>query len=267
MSRIQHDKYYTPISVANHCWDVVLDVIGKDNITEIIEPSCGDGAFYHHKTEVPHFGFDIEPHCNYHNVTKVDYLAVEMTYLPGRLIIGNPPYGRCMNLAQKFYKKSVEVADYIAFILPIGQLNNSSSLYEFDLIHSEDLGKQLYTDRILHCCFNVYRRPTDAEVNGKPTKKLKDVTIWRQDCKGYAAKEYDLRMCYWGDGTAGKILKDGEHYSAEYKIKVNNQELRTQIVETLSTFDWKEYLNCIAMRKIQQFHIIDVLKREIKNIR
>ena len=74
-------------------------------------------------------------------------------------------------------------------------------------------------------------------------------------------------MCYWGDGTAGKILQDGQHYSAEYKIKINNAELYDEIYDTLTTFNWKEYLKCIAMRKIQQFHIVNVLKKNIPTIK
>ena len=170
-------------------------------------------------------------------------------------------------MAQKVFKKSVKIADTIAFILPISQLNNTRSMYEFDLVYSEDLGIQHYTDRDLHCCFNIYRRPDSGELNNKPVAKLKDVTIYRQDSNGYDEKDFDVRMCYWGDGTAGKILKDDEHYSAEYKIKINNEELREDIIEVLTTFDWKEYLNCIAMRKIQQFHIIDVLKQNVKGIK
>jgi hypothetical protein len=139
-------------------------------------------------------------------------------------------------------------------------------MYEFDLVYSEDLGEQWYSDRKLHCCFNIYTRPKSGELNKKPSTKLKDITIYRQDSKGYENRDFDIRMCYWGDGSAGKILKDGEHYSAEYKIKVNNDEKREEIIKVLSTFDWKEYLNCIAMRKIQQFHIVDVLKSNIKGI-
>ena len=266
MSKLQNDKYYTPLAVANHCWEVALAVIGRENITEIIEPSCGDGAFYHYGGRQPDLGLDIEPQCDRPNVMRADYLTEPLSYFPGRLVIGNPPFGSRMNLAQKFYKKSVAVADYIAFILPISQLDNSSSLYEFDLVHSEDLGVQLYTDRMLHCCFNVYRRPSSGELNRKPERTLQDITIWRQDCKGYAEKDFDVRMCYWGDATAGKILREGEHYSAEYKIKVNNPAIRDEVVEVLSTFNWRGYLKCIAMRKIQQFHIVDVLKHHIKSI-
>ena len=74
-------------------------------------------------------------------------------------------------------------------------------------------------------------------------------------------------MCYWGDGSAGKILKDDEHYSAEYKIKINNDTLKSQILDVLQNFDWKSYLSCIAMRKIQQFHIIDVLIDNVVGIK
>ena len=77
----------------------------------------------------------------------------------------------------------------------------------------------------------------------------------------------DIRMCYWGDGTAGKILQGNERYSAEYKIKIHNEELKDDIIRVLTTFNWKEYLSCIAMRKIQQFHIVDVLKKEIPQIK
>ena len=73
-----------------------------------------------------------------------------MPYKKNRLVIGNPPYGSRMNMAQKFFKKSVELGDYIAFILPISQYKTTQSLFEFDLVYSEDLGEQIYTDRKLH---------------------------------------------------------------------------------------------------------------------
>ncbi len=266
MAKIQNDKYYTPIPLANHCWDKVIEVIGEQNIFEIIEPSCGDGAFYHHLKLTPDFGYDIEPQCDFQNVIKGDYLSQDIQYLSGRLIIGNPPYGRCMSKAQKFYKKSIKIADYIAFILPISQFNNTHSLYEFDLVYSEDLGIATYTDSELHCCFNIYKRPKSGELNKKSIVRLKDVTIYRNDSKGYESRGFDIRMCYWGDWTVGKILKDNEHYTGEFKIKINNEEKKEEIIKVLSTFNWKKYLNCISMKRIQQFHIIDVLKSNVDGI-
>lgn len=149
MSKIENDKYYTPISVANDCWSKVLNVIGEENISEVIEPSIGNGAFLNHTTQMVHFAYDIEPECTstITQIFKEDYLTASINYLQGRLIIGNPPYGRCLNMAQKFYKKSIQIADYIAFIFPISQLNNTNSMYEFDLIYSEDLGKIHFAEK------------------------------------------------------------------------------------------------------------------------
>ncbi len=266
--KIENDKYYTPIEIANHCIDKVLEIIGEENISEVIEPSVGGGSFLHHPKMMIHFAYDIAPECSSDTtvITTGDYLEQKIDYLWGRLVIGNPPYGRGLNLAQRFFKKSTEIGDYIAFVLPISQLNNSHFMYEFDLIYSEDLGMQLYTDRELHCCFNIYKRPSNGELNNKPIDRIKDITIYRQDCSGYEDKEFDIRMCYWGDGSAGKILSDGESYSGEYKIKIHNLELKDRIIEVLSTFDWKSYLDCIAMRRIKQFHIIDVLLTEIPEL-
>lgn len=260
-NKLDLDKYYTPKHLAEYCYNKALEVLGKENITEILEPSAGAGAFM--ELDENMLGFDIMP--EHPKVEKQDFLLLDMNYKKGRLILGNPPYGRCLSMAQKFYKKSLELGDYIAFILPIGQLNNSRSMYEFDLIHSEDLGKELYSDRELHCCFNIYRRP-QMGLNNKPISKLQDISIVRQDSKYYNTMDFDIRMCYWGNGSAGKILKDAEHYSAEYKIKVHNESLKEEIIRVLTTFDWGTYLNCIAMRKIQQFHIIEILQKEVKGI-
>lgn len=210
--------------------------------------------------------YDIQPESS--DIIEADFLKLNMDYLKGRLVIGNPPFGSRMNLAQKFFKKSVEIADYVAYILPISQLDNSRSLYQFDLVYSEDLGKQTYTDRELHCCFNIYKRPVGNKLNKRPVSKLKDVSIIRQDSKKYSETEdYDIRMCYWGNGSAGKILKPSEHYSAEYKIVVHNAELKESVIQALQEVDWNTRLNKIAMLKIQQFHIVELLKSKIHNIK
>lgn len=263
INRIENDKYYTPVELAKNCINITLDHLGMLNISEIIEPSAGNGSFSNQLLDC--VAYDIEPESG--NIIKQDYLELDIVYKKGRLIIGNPPFGEHMKLAQKFFKKSVKISDYVAFILPISQLNNQSSLYEFDLIHSVDLGKHTYTDRDLHCCFNIYKRPVNGKLNKRKQDKLKDITIIRQDSKKYnTIHDFDLRMCYWGDGSAGKILKDDDRYSAEYKIIIHNESLKEEIIKCLENVNWHEELNKIAMLKIQQFHIHNVLKKYIDNI-
>ena len=268
-NKLNLDKYYTSYDDMQYCVNKAWDILKENEyeISEFLEPSAGNGVFsdYLHTSGLDVIAIDIEPEGK--NIIKADYLTYPLDYVENRCVIGNPPFGNRLSLANKFFKKSIEIADYIVFILPISQFNNTQTFYQFDLLHSEDLGKLIFSgNREVHCCLNVYVRPKNG-LNKKKTKKLKDITIVRQDSKRYEGFEYDLRMCYWGDATAGKILSEGESYSAEYKIKINNEKIKDDIIRVLTTTNWKEELNCTAMCKIQQYHIIDMLCREIPNIK
>lgn len=265
MAKIKNDKYYTPKDLAEYVVNKTKEIIGEDNITEYLEPSAGAGVFLDCLPQNT-LCYDIEPEDD--RIVKQDYLTLDLKYKKGRCIIGNPPYGRCLSLAQKFYKKSIQIGDYIAFILPISQLNNTQSMYEFDLVYSEDVGLKDYSGVKLHCCFNIYRRNPNG-LNKSNKTKLKDIKIIRQDSKGYAdIKDYDVRMCYWGNGSAGKILiNDNETYSGEYKIIIHNKDLKDKIIKVLNEVNWHDELNKIAMLKIQQFHICNVLKKYIPEIK
>ena len=140
--KITDDKYYTPISLANHCIDMAIETIGMENIKFVIEPSCGAGAFFHHPGLKINEGIDIKPEYQPPDETRIftrDFLTYYRPYSKGILIIGNPPFGQSGLMARQFYKKAARIGDYIAFILPISQKDNNS-FYEFDLIRSEDLG-------------------------------------------------------------------------------------------------------------------------------
>ena len=268
-NKLDLDQYYTSYEDMEYCvnksWDVIKDL--GYGVSEFLEPSAGEGVFsnYRATSGLDVIAIDIEPKGE--DIIKADFLTYDLEYKEGRFIIGNPPYGARLNLAQKFYKRAIELGDYIAFILPISQLNNTQFLYEFDLVHSEDLGKLIFSNKKkIHCCLNVYVRPKNG-LNKKIPTKLKDITIIRQDKQGYEDIEFDIRMCYWGNGTAGKILKEGENYSGEYKIIIHNKELKDDIINLLSTIKWEDEINSVAMRRIKQYHIIQVLKKYIPNIK
>jgi hypothetical protein len=82
-------------------------------------------------------------------------------------VIGNPPFGVKNNLSKAFCNKSFGIADYVVFILPISQLNNTQSIYKYDLIHSENLESQRYSDINIHCCLNIYKIPINNKFNKK----------------------------------------------------------------------------------------------------
>ena len=155
--KIPNDKYYTPSSLAEYCVSKTKEIIGEQNIIEYLEPSGGAGVFLDF---LPYgtYSCDIEPEDE--RVVQGDFLQLDLPYKQGRCVIGNPPYGTKGNLFTQFYNKACELGDYIAFILPISQYNNDVKLYRFDLLYSEDLGKREYSGINVHCCLNIYRRPS-----------------------------------------------------------------------------------------------------------
>ena len=156
-NKIKNDKYYTSPELAKYCVEKTKEIIGEDNITEWLEPSGGNGVFLDYLPKGT-YSCDIEPEDKLNRIYIQNYLELDLEYKKGRCIIGNPPFGEKLNLARKFYKKSIQLGGCISFILPISQLNNSNSLYEFDLIYSENLGKLEYSNIKLHCCLNIYKR-------------------------------------------------------------------------------------------------------------
>lgn len=266
-NKLNLDQYYTSEEDMNYCVNKTLDILQENGYTvsEFLEPSAGNGVFsnYLATSGLNVIAIDIEPKSE--DIIQADYLTYDIKYKKDRLIIGNPPFGSKLSLATKFYNKSVEIGDYISFILPISQLNNTNSMYKFNLLYSEDLGELTFSgNRKVHCCLNIYVRPKNG-LNKRRTSKLKDLEIVRNDSKKYKDFDFDIRLCGWG-ASAGRILSEGEIYSAEYKIKIHNDDLREKIIDVLTNADWSRELNSTTAPKIQQFHIINLLKREIPEI-
>ena len=257
--------------MAEYCVKKTEEIIGKENITEYLEPSAGSGVFLNY-LDKPYIAFDIEPEDD--RVNKQDYLTLELPYKQGRCIIGNPPFGDKSNLVVSFYKKSIQLGDYIAFILPIGQLNNIIKLYEFDLIYSEDLGGQLYSNRDIHCCLNIYRRPISNILNKKPNYKLKDVAI-KEDVISKDTKrnkrvkkedfDYDIRICGWG-GATGKEVEYPNQYVKEFCIKINNIKLKDRITELILNTTWSDIYPMTASPNLLQWQVYKYIKEQIPEI-
>lgn len=266
MAKIENDKYYTSKELAEYIINKTKEIIGTQNIIEYLEPSAGAGVFLDF-IDKPYLAYDIEP--EHTNIIKQDYLTLDLQYKKGRCVVGNPPYGDRNNLSRAFYKKSIILGDYISFILPISQLNNTSSLFEFDLIHSEDLGIQQYSDRQIHCCLNIYQRPIKG-LNIKNNKKLNDISIYREDYKGlingkpYSEMEFDL--CIFRRGASAGKVKTENINKQTYKIKINNKSLKDEVMHTILNYDWKGYKKHQSAPSISKEDIYNVLKEQIPEI-
>jgi len=257
-TKLHLDQYYTPTSVAVYCIETAYKVIGKENITSIIEPSAGTGSFSNNIDDCE--AYDLEPKAD--GVMQADFLLLDIGYKKGRLVIGNPPFGSRGNLMQKFCKKSFTMADYVAFILPINQMNNVVSIYEFDLIHSEDLGEKDYSGKNVHCCFNIYKRPTNG-LNSKPNYKtgVIEVIEVREVIKNQNPKrnkelgdfQYDIAICAWG-AAIGKECSVGQ-YAKTFYIKINDKLNFDYYKNLLLSADWCELYKMTGTPNLPQWRV------------
>ena len=268
-NKLHLDKYYTSSDLAKYCIDKTFKIIGYENITEIIEPSAGNGSFSRQIENC--IAYDIEP--EHENIKNQDFLKLELGYKKGRLFIGNPPFGDRMNLASKFIKKCYYQGDYIAFILPISQKGNNYKFYEFDLIHSEDLGKQKYTDREIHCCFNIYKRPSNGELNKRKLYNFNDLTLYEQikskdkkRNKPYKDVNYDFRICTWG-ASAGRILNEDESYAKEVAFYIHNKDLKHKIKKIIKDMDIRKEFYITSTPNILLWQLYEYIIKNIPNIK
>ena len=258
MAKIELDKYYTSKELAKYCVEKTKEIIGEENITEWLEPSAGAGAFLDYLGD-NYLAYDVAPEDD--RIIKQDYLELDLEYKKGRCTIGNPPFGDRNNLFRKFYNKSIELGDYIAFIGSIKLFNNTRQLYKFDLIHSEDLGLRDYSGIKLHCCFNVYKRPKNG-LNKKQNEKLKNIALYREDEKVYNDIEEDFKICRMGAST-WKILS--EKNLRNFKVVVS-PKYKDKVIEVL----YKKYndrnFNNISTPYIVKDDVYKYIKEQIPEI-
>lgn len=268
-NKLHLDKYYTSKELAEYVVNKTKEIIGEENIIEYLEPSAGSGVFLN-LLDKPYLAYDIEPENN--KVVKQDFLTLNLEYKKNRCIIGNPPYGVKNTLSVQFYEKSLELGDYISFILPISQFNNNMQMYKFDLIHSEDLGIQLYSDRKVHCCFNIYKRPTNG-LNSKPNYKLKDVEITEIRQNNKIVSDYDLRVMAWGGdknpnskNIIGKEVNFDGQYAKEFAIKIHNEEYKSKIIKLLKEVNWLKVYPMTATPNLLQWQVYKYIKEQIPEL-
>lgn len=262
-TKLHLDQYYTPTEVAAYCIETTYKVIGKESITSILEPSAGTGSFSNNITNCE--AYDLEPKAA--GVIQADFLLLDIGYKKGRLVIGNPPFGSRGNLMQKFCKKSFNIADYVAFILPINQMNNVVSIYEFDLIHSEDLGEKDYSGKKVHCCFNIYKRPVSG-LNSKPNYKTEVIEV-REVIKNQNPKrnkelgdfQYDIAICAWG-AAIGKQCSVGQ-YAKTFYIRINDKLNLGYYKNLLLSADWCKLYKMTGTPNLLQWQVYKYVKENM----
>lgn len=258
------DKFYTEKDVVLKCLDVVKPYL-KD-IDLVVEPSAGSGVFVEAikdclKLKVK--AYDIAP--EHFDIEEQDYLELDTDEFNGVniAVIGNPPFGSRNSMSVKFFKKSIKFANVVGFVLPISQLNNTSQMYEFDIVESIDLGLQNYSGRLLHCCFNVYKRPN------KGLNKHKKIVVDGLTCIEYRRDKTNSYLSKVKDGSFHSICSWGSigktpNYVGEYSMELYFYSDDIGIINIIKGIDWLSEVKSISAKKLPKGLALKIIDEKIK---
>jgi len=153
------DQFYTNTDIASKCYNKLIQKININDYDIHLEPSAGKGSFFNIMDNTKKIGLDIEPKKEgIHKMNFFDYKPKHNKYL----VIGNPPFGKVSSLAVKFFNKSAEFANCIAFIIPrtFKRVSIQNKLnFNFKLIYNEDLPVKpcCFTPKMTaKCCFQIW---------------------------------------------------------------------------------------------------------------
>jgi hypothetical protein len=276
------DKYYASPTLVNYVVNKALDTIGKENLTEIIEPSAGDGAFMEKldSLNIPVEYYDKYP--EHPRIQEKPFEELNLPYKKGRLFLGGPPYGTGSTLFLMFLRQAAKMGDYIAFISPpnFHEINPYPQFLE--LLHTEQLPYQKFLgskereekDVNMRSSFNIYKVDHNRKVEKDPLDHQleKDFEIGTFDLRdlkpGYRKsppREYEYYMTSWGQGLgewSDKPLK-----SNSIGITVKNEKMRAELEDWLDNFHDK-YFQLMKSRntgapRVQLYIFKKLLKKDL----
>lgn len=232
------DKFYTKPHLSKY----LISKLNLDDYDLVIDPSCGDGAFYlniDHKNKI---GIDIDPQTI--DVQKSDFLKWNYRQITSSsdkvLVITNPPFGKGGSLAHKFIKKSSEIADTIAFILPLSfckpsQKNKIPEYFHLD--YEEILPENSFLlddkDYQVKCVFQIWKRKSF---------KRKKIEIEKPVGFEYTKNKLNAdlsirRVGFW----AGKASTDcNKSEQSHYFIILKDKNKINSLIEKLNKIEWED---------------------------
>jgi hypothetical protein len=208
------DQFYTNEKCARKYYELFTEHVNVDNYDVILEPSAGTGSFFNLIPFEKRIGLDIEPKCE--GVLKQDFLKFNPNVSAKYAVIGNPPFGRVSSLAIKFFNKSAEFADVIAFILPRTfkrvSVQNRLDL-NFHILYQEDLPLVpcCFSPKMsAKCVFQIWEKRSEKRrkvVYSKTTSDFQFIGLGSKDRKGQPTppKNADFALKAYGSGC-GEIV-------------------------------------------------------------
>ncbi len=290
----KHDKYYAPQWLVEYAVEKTLENVPMDEITEIMEPAAGNGAFIPYIEDIaedyniPAKFFDKFPDKSEPKIKYQNFIKAPIPYKKGRLILTGPPYSR--GLWFEFAEKAGKIADYVAFISPYSAMDLPNPSNELEVIFQEDK-KGVYfegspehegTDQVptkkVNTVFLIFKRIDPIDRYGQIDKDLK-IKVFQNNYfySGEELSQYDFFINKFGFST-GTISRN--YYCKKdngigfkpcfmncFGIKILNEDRRKEFYEFFSNFrkfrpEFKKY-SAANRYELSQTRFREILKREL----
>jgi len=182
--KINNEQFFTNFETAARLAKVIERQPWFADITKVVEPSAGDGAWL--KAMDVHEAYDIEP--KHPEVKLQNFLDQEFKVEnDGKLLyVGNPPFGRMGKLAKQFMHKCAEEGDYIAFILPasFAKITQIRQIPEqFHLIYQEDLLEETFRfereGKVVSTVFQIWEKQEEPREDRLRSNSCEDFEFVR----------------------------------------------------------------------------------------
>lgn len=256
------DKFYTKE-------DLAINLISKIDLLDydlIVDPCCGDGAFYSNINHPNKIGIDILPHMT--GVMTADFLTWDYSKLNFHqdkvLVLSNPPFGKQGSMAMNFIKRSSEFANTIAFILPLSfakaSFKNKIPEY-FHLEYEEILPENSYlldgNSYSVKCVFQIWKKK-----NILRPKIKSDVASGFSYTKDKELADIAVRRVGVYAGKAFRDLNKSEQ--SHYFLIIDNKSKVDFIIKHLEDINWNDLT--VGPRSISKGELNNVINKLLKNV-
>ena len=251
------DKFYTKPELSKY----LISKINLGDYDLIIDPCCGDGSFYLNINHGNKIGIDIDPQII--DVQKSDFLKWNYRQITSSsdkvLVLSNPPFGKGGSLAHKFIKKSSEIADTIAFILPLSfckpsQKNKVPEYFhlEFEEILPDNSFLLNGEDYDVKCVFQIWKK--------KSFKRLKseiENPKYFEYTKNKSSADLSIRRVGFFAGKASLDCNKSEQ--SHYFIILDDKSKINLVIEKLNEIEWTDFT--VGPRSISKLELNSVLNK------
>ena len=248
------DAYFTSLDDAVWCVEKLSELINlKDKIA--LEPAAGSGVFLRasKKSGLVWVTNELYPEFaqGYEADFSLDFGKADLSEL-GRfdVVLTNPPFGGSNMLARKFVKRSLEISDTVAMLLPRGCRRGTTIDKDIpddvEIILDEDLPNGTFdlpdgTTREVGCVFMVFQRKKgysrgllcEYEPEGYGVQKVcvakkgrKDFTGW---CPGWATHG----LCVWGSAGSFFDCTRKDPFAEQLLFRFTDEQ-----AEVVKKIDW-----------------------------